>query len=61
MYNTVVASSDGRHLYAAGSDQKIKELEEVTGTGTQVSREADAGCVVTALALQAGLENARPT
>ena len=54
MYNAVVASSDGRHLYACGSDGKIRELEEVAGTGTQVSREVDAGCVVTALALQPG-------
>ncbi len=55
MYNAVVASSDGRHLYAAGSDCKIRELEEVAGTGTQVACEADAGCIVTALALQPGL------
>ena len=29
-------------------------MEEVPGTGTVVTRESDAGCVVTALALQPG-------
>lgn len=54
MYHSAVASLDGAHLYAAGSDQKVKEMEEVPGTGTVVTRESDAGCVVTALALQPG-------
>lgn len=30
-YSCVVASPDGRTLYATGSDRKLKELEEVQG------------------------------
>ncbi|KAI8472173.1 MAG: hypothetical protein J3K34DRAFT_519934 [Monoraphidium minutum] len=53
-YNAAVATPDNRALLAAGSDRKIKELEDAAGTGTQVSREVDAGVAITALALPYG-------
>jgi len=37
-----------------GSDKKLKELEEVGGTGTQVTKELDTGTMVSSIALPAG-------
>jgi len=41
-------------LYVVGSDKKLKELEEVGGTGTQVTKELDTGTLVSSIALPAG-------
>ena len=49
-----MATPDSRALYVVGSDKKLKELEEVGGTGTQVTKELDTGTVVNSIALPAG-------
>ena len=53
-YSCVVATPDSRALYVVGSDKKLKELEEVGGTGTQVTKELDTGTTVNSIALPAG-------
>ncbi|KAL3131590.1 hypothetical protein ABBQ38_007889 [Trebouxia sp. C0009 RCD-2024] len=53
-YSCVVATPDSRALYVVGSDKKLKELEEVGGTGTQVTKELDTGAVINSIALPAG-------
>ena len=54
-YNCVVATPDSRALYVVGSDKKLKELEEVGGTGTQVTKEVDTATNVNSIALPAGV------
>lgn len=49
-----MATPDSRALYVVGSDKKLKELEEVGGTGTQVTKELDTGTTVNSIALPAG-------
>ena len=49
-----MATPDSHALYVVGSDKKLKELEEVGGTGTQVTKELDTGAVVNSIALPAG-------
>lgn len=51
----MVATPDSRALYVVGSDKKLKELEEVGGTGTQVTKELDTGAVINSIALPAGI------
>jgi hypothetical protein len=41
-------------MIAAGSDRKIKELEDAAGAGTQAVREVDTQVAVSALALPYG-------
>lgn len=53
-YSCVVATPDSKALYVVGSDKKLKELEEVGGTGTQVTKELDTGVLVNSIALPAG-------
>ena len=53
-YSCVVATPDSHALYVVGSDKKLKELEEVGGTGTQVTKELDTGAVINSIALPAG-------
>eukprot|EP00198_Chlamydomonas_reinhardtii_P011942 XP_001701279.1 flagellar associated protein [Chlamydomonas reinhardtii] len=56
-YASVLATPDCKLLYATGTDKKIKEFEDSTGTGTTISKEIDTGGVnLTQLAL---LPNAR--
>lgn len=50
----MVATPDSKALYVVGSDKKLKELEEVGGTGTQVTKELDTGVLVNSIALPAG-------
>jgi len=50
----VVTTPDSHALYVVGSDKKLKELEEVGGTGTQVTKELDTGTMVSSIALPAG-------
>jgi len=50
----VVTTPDSHALYVVGSDKKLKELEEVGGTGTQVTKELDTGTLVSSIALPAG-------
>lgn len=57
-YSCVVATPDSRALYVVGSDKKLKELEEVGGTGTQVTKELDTGAVINSIALPAGTASA---
>ncbi|KAL0032683.1 hypothetical protein WJX79_002789 [Trebouxia sp. C0005] len=45
-YSCVVDDSDSHALYVVGSDKKLKELEEVGGTGTKVTKELDTGTMV---------------
>ncbi len=54
MYNCVTATADSQRLYASSSDGKIKELEEVAGTGMQITREFDTGCAILQLVLPPG-------
>ena len=54
-----MATPDSRALYVVGSDKKLKELEEVGGTGTQVTKEVDTATNVNSIALPAG-ESCRP-
>ena len=49
-----MATPDSHALYVVGSDKKLKELEEVGGTGTQVTKELDTGTVINSIALPAG-------
>ena len=49
-----MATPDSRALYVVGSDKKLKELEEVGGTGTQVTKELDTGAIINSIALPAG-------
>ncbi|DBA68566.1 TPA: hypothetical protein ACH3X2_013579 [Trebouxia sp. C0005] len=53
-YSCVVTTPDSHALYVVGSDKKLKELEEVGGTGTQVTKELDTGTMVSSIALPAG-------
>lgn len=53
-YSCVVATPDSKAMYVVGSDKKLKELEEVGGTGTQVTKELDTGTMVNSIALPAG-------
>ena len=53
-YTSVAATPDNKALYAAGSDRKLKELEDTAGTGTQITKELDTGCVLTSTVLPAG-------
>ena len=53
-YSCVVATPDSHALYVVGSDKKLKELEEVGGTGTQVTKELETGASVNSIALPAG-------
>jgi hypothetical protein len=55
MYTCAVATADGQRLYASTSDGKIKELEEVSGTGMQITKEFDTGCTITCLLLPTGI------
>ncbi len=50
----MVTTPDSHALYVVGSDKKLKELEEVGGTGTQVTKELDTGTLVSSIALPAG-------
>lgn len=50
----MVATADSKALYVVGSDKKLKELEEVGGTGTQVTKELDTGVLVNSIALPTG-------
>ncbi len=50
----MVTTPDSHALYVVGSDKKLKELEEVGGTGTQVTKELDTGTTVSSIALPAG-------
>lgn len=50
----MVATPDSKSLYVVGSDRKLKELEEVGGTGTQVTKELDTAVLVNSIALPAG-------
>ena len=50
----MVATPDSKALYVVGSDKKLKELEEVGGTGTQVTKELDTGVLVNSIALPTG-------
>ena len=50
----MVTTADSKALYVVGSDKKLKELEEVGGTGTQVTKELDTGSLVNSIALPAG-------
>lgn len=63
-YSCVVTTPDSKSLYAVGTDKKLKELEEVAGTGTQITKELDTGVMVNSIALPAGLYfflNLRPS
>ncbi|KAK9830297.1 hypothetical protein WJX72_010857 [[Myrmecia] bisecta] len=53
-YTCVVATPDNHTLYAVGSDKKLKELEDTSGTGTQITKEFDTGVVLTQIALPSG-------
>lgn len=55
MYTCAIATVDGQRLYASSTDQKIKELEEVSGTGMQITKEFDTGCILTQLLLAQGM------
>ena len=50
-----MATPDSHALYVVGSDKKLKELEEVGGTGTQVTKELDTGVTVSSIVLPAGI------
>ncbi|KAK9915002.1 hypothetical protein WJX75_003504 [Coccomyxa subellipsoidea] len=54
MYNCAVATADSQRLYATSSDRKIKELEEIAGTGMQITRELDTDCMLVQLVLPPG-------
>ena len=50
-YSSVLSTPDCKTLYAAGSDRKIKEFEEAPGSGTQITKEIDAGTNLTQVGL----------
>ncbi|CAL8468481.1 g8021 [Coccomyxa elongata] len=54
MYNCATATADSQRLYASSSDGKIKELEEVAGTGMQIIREFNTSCAILQLVLPPG-------
>lgn len=55
MYNCATATADSQRLYASSSDGKIKELEEVAGTGMQIITEFNTGCAILQLVLPPGV------
>ena len=57
VYNAVALASGGRSLFAAGSDKKLRELEDAVGSGTQVAVEVDCGCCITQLAVPSSAPN----
>lgn len=54
VYTSVACTPDCRSLFAAGTDNKLKELEDTAASGTQVVREVDTGVALTQLALPTG-------
>jgi hypothetical protein len=54
-YSCVVATPE-RAMFVAGSDRKVKELEDSDSAGMQILREVETGCVITQLAIAAGAE-----
>ncbi len=52
-YSCVVATPE-RAMFVAGSDRKVKELEDSESAGMQILREVETGCVITQLAIAAG-------
>ena len=55
MYSCVALAAGGRSVYAAGSDKKLRELEDGVGAGTQVAAEIECGCCITQLAVPASV------
>lgn len=53
-FTSVLVTSDSRNIFATGTDKKLKELEEIQGSGTQVVREFETGVALTQLALPLG-------
>lgn len=53
-YTSVLSTPDSKTIYAVGSDMKLKEMEDTQGSGTQITKEIDAGAVITQIALPAG-------
>uniref|UniRef100_A0A7S0YIJ8 Cilia- and flagella-associated protein 57 n=1 Tax=Polytomella parva TaxID=51329 RepID=A0A7S0YIJ8_9CHLO len=53
-YSSVLATPDCKTLYATGSDKRIKEYEDSLGTGTQITKEIDAGTNLTQMVLLSG-------
>ncbi|GMH45741.1 hypothetical protein BSKO_13704 [Bryopsis sp. KO-2023] len=53
-YTCVLSTPDSKSIYAVGSDMKLKEMEDTQGSGTQITKEIDAGTILTEIALPAG-------
>ena len=53
IYSCVALAAGGRSVFAAGSDKKLRELEDGVGAGTQVAAEIECGCCITQLAVPA--------
>lgn len=53
-YTCALSTADSKNIYGVGSDMRLKEMEEIQGSGMQITREIDAGVVLTQIALPAG-------
>lgn len=53
-YTSVLSTPDSKTIYAVGSDMKLKEMEDTQGSGTQITKEIEAGAIITQIALPAG-------
>lgn len=54
-YTCVLSTADSKTIYAVGSDMKLKEMEDTQGSGTQITKEIDAGTIITQIALPEGI------
>ena len=57
-YNCLAVGASGSTIYAAGSDNRIKALEDDGNMGLKVAADIEAGSAVTQIALPAGIDKA---
>ena len=53
-YNCLAIGASGSTIYAAGSDNRVKALEDDGNVGLKVAADIEAGCTITQIALPAG-------
>eukprot|EP00210_Caulerpa_lentillifera_P006405 g6119.t1 len=50
-YSSVITPSDSNSILAVGSDRKLKELENIQGAGTQITKDLSSDVLLTQLAI----------
>ena len=53
-YNCLAIGASGSTIYAAGSDNRIKALEDDGNVGLKVAADIEASCTITQIVLPAG-------